>query len=82
MMKSYVPKAPDTKVTEAKEEPVSKEKLPITDICKSAALDEFLDSPKIGLNISYPLPKCEGVDFVSEKAAESDLPLEIQVGDF
>ena len=79
MMKSYVPRAPEAKDVEA-QEPVSKEKLPISEICQSSALDAFLESPKIGLTIKYPLPRCEGADFVSEKTTGSDLPPELQVG--
>jgi hypothetical protein len=81
MMKSYVPKKPaddDTKISET-EAVVSKEKLPMSEICTSSKLDDFLGGPDVTLNVSYPIPRCEGADYVSEVDANSDLPPDIQV---
>ena len=80
MMKSYVPRAPEPKDLEG-QEPVTKEKLPISEICQSSTLDTFLESSQVGLMVKCPLPRCEGADFVSEKSSTScDLPPELQVG--
>ena len=79
-MKSYSAKKPDENSTEKKLEKCSmpKEKLPITDICASSALDAILRS-EVELKISIPLARCEGADYVSEKTTGTDLPPEIQV---
>lgn len=82
MMRSYVPKKPDGSDMDGKEddEPTtSKEKLPMANICSSTALDSFLESSKADLKVSYPIPRCEGAEFISEKSTRSDLPIEFQV---
>ena len=82
MMKSYVPKKTEEK--EKNEEgsssnEIPKEKLPISVICASSALDELLEGSRSDPKISCPVPRCEGADYVSEKTTGTDLPPEIQV---
>jgi hypothetical protein len=81
MMKTYVAKKSEENEAERKnvEELISKEKLPIDEICSSATLDDLLVKSQLDLKVSYPIPRCEGADFVSEKTTGTDLPPEIQV---
>ena len=81
MMKTYVAKKSEENEAERKnaEELIPKEKLPIDEICSSSALDDLLAKSRLDLKVSYPIPRCEGADFVSEKTTGTDLPPEIQV---
>ena len=80
-MKSYVPKKTEEKEKneESSSNQLSKEKIPISVICASSALDELLEGSRSNLKVSFPVPRCEGADYVSEKTTGTDLPPEIQV---
>ena len=80
MMKSYTAKKPDENDTERRIEECAmpKERLPITEICASSALDALLQS-EVKLKVSFPVARCEGADYVSEKTTGTDLPPEFQV---
>ena len=81
MMKSYVPKKTEEKEKNEEEasSSISREKLSISVICASSALDELLEGSRSQLKSSFPVPRCEGADFISEKTTGTDLPPEIQV---
>ena len=82
MMKTYVAKRSEENEAERKnaKELIPKEKLrPIDKICSSSALDDLLAKSRLDLKVCYPIPRCEGADFVSEKTTGTDLPPEIQV---
>ena len=42
---------------------------PIAPICTSEKLDEVLSDPNVELKVSYKVPECEAVKFVSDKPA-------------
>lgn len=82
MMKTYVAKkSEDNEAEKKKAEELFYEvkKRPINEICSSSRLDALLARSHYDLMCSYPIPRCAGADFVSEKTTGTDLPPEIQV---
>ena len=53
----------------AQEKPPRGEVEPIAPICTSKKLDEVLSDPNLELKVSYKVPECEAVKYVSDKPA-------------
>ena len=64
---------------EIKEEIKKEPRKPMNDVCSSVALDEFLQDPSAELKVSYSVPECESVKYVSDKTTGMDYNLEAQV---
>ena len=64
---------------EIKEEIKKEPRKPMNDVCSSVALDEFLQDPSAELKVSYTVPECESVKYVSDKTTGMDYNLEAQV---
>ena len=84
MMKSYTKPNEESQEDviakeEIKEEIKKEPRKPMNDVCSSVALDEFLQDPSAELKVSYTVPECESVKYVSDKTTGMDYNLEAQV---
>ena len=52
---------------EVKEKPSRGPVEPIGGVCSSEKLDKVLNDPDVELKVSYKVPECEAVKFVSDK---------------
>ena len=84
MMKSYTKSVEEsqediTAKEEIKEEIKNEPRKQMNDVCSSVELDKFLQDPSAELKVSYSVPECESVKYVSDKTTGMDYNLEAQV---